>query len=190
MSDANHDCTDHTDYSWHKPASAPSSISNRPHIELDDKFSHCGEAQCGCLLAHNDEGAPVIYLCQMHAAAPALRSALELIGKMLDPGESSPAGMADMLRKIGKIQAAALAGIGQEQAPAPFVVVELEGGLVQNVYTNTPCEYMTVDLDTEGADPDDLRTIPGMDAAHVGRVFECTLNPPLVERARSVAEIG
>lgn len=70
----------------------------------------------------------------------------------------------------------------------PLVVVEMEGGLVQNVYTNTPCEYMTVDLDTEGSDPEDLKTIPGMDEAHVSGVYECTLNPSLVERARSVGE--
>lgn len=42
------------------------------------------------------------------ASAPAMRSALEKIGHVLDPGESDPVGMAEILRKIGNIQAAAI----------------------------------------------------------------------------------
>lgn len=98
------------------PTTAPSPICQRPHIELSDEYTNSGEAPCGCLLAHNDAGAPVLHLCHMHEAAPALRSALELIGKILDPGESAPEGMAAMLRKIGKIQAAALASVGSDPA--------------------------------------------------------------------------
>lgn len=87
---------------------APSSISTTPHIELADKYSHCGEASCGCLLTHDDEGAPLIYLCHTHNAAPALRAALEKIGAIIE----SPCDPLSMLRKIGRIVAAASVQIG------------------------------------------------------------------------------
>jgi len=37
-----------------------------------------GEADCGCYLDsdHDDDGTPAMFLCQLHAAAPAMREAL------------------------------------------------------------------------------------------------------------------
>lgn len=64
---------------FHRPPAAPSPICTRPHIELPDKYSHCGEAPCGCLLTHDDEGAPEIFLCHTHAAAPDMFKALEAV---------------------------------------------------------------------------------------------------------------
>lgn len=90
----------------------PGHLPTTPHIELADKYSHCGEAPCGCLLTHDDEGTPMIYLCHTHNAAPALRAALGKIGAVIE----SPCDPLSVLRKIGRIQAAASAQIpGQDQ---------------------------------------------------------------------------
>lgn len=45
---------------------------------------------------------------------------LEEIGRIIDPGESDPASIAEMLRKIGTIQAAALQGTAPTAPPEDF----------------------------------------------------------------------
>lgn len=82
--------------------------------------------------------------------AYSMHSALELIGNLLDPGESDPAGMAELLRKIGKIQAAALAGTAQ--AEPVTVLVNVRGGLVQGTSANGPATVFVLDYDTDGSD--------------------------------------
>ena len=44
----------------------------------------------------------------------------------------------------------------------PCIVIEVEGGLVQSVYANIPgIEVFKIDLDTEGADKDDITNMEG-----------------------------
>lgn len=43
------------------------------------------------------------------------------------------------------------------------IVVFLEGGLVQEVYTKSPTEMVKIDLDTEGADKRELSLYPDSD---------------------------
>jgi DNA-directed RNA polymerase subunit RPC12/RpoP len=47
----------------------------------------------------------------------------------------------------------------------PVIVVEIVGGMVQNVYANQRLDVWIVDRDTEGADDDRLRMIDGEQAS-------------------------
>ena len=44
----------------------------------------------------------------------------------------------------------------------PKIVVVLDGGLVQDIYTDTPVEVVTLDFDVESADNDELLRVPGI----------------------------
>ena len=43
------------------------------------------------------------------------------------------------------------------------IVIEIEGGVVQNVLTDSETEIIIIDYDTDGSDPNDLVDIPQTD---------------------------
>ena len=46
-----------------------------------------------------------------------------------------------------------------QETPSPRIVIEMEGGLIQNVTANVKVEVLVLDADTEGGDEDRIREI-------------------------------
>ncbi len=69
------------------------------------------------------------------------------------------------------------------------IVVVMEGGLVQSVLSTEPVEVAIVDYDAEGADAEDLKSVPqgnGKVANAVGHVEEAEITP--LERIEELFE--
>jgi hypothetical protein len=51
----------------------------------------------------------------------------------------------------------------------PRIVVDLDGGLVQNIYADFPAQYLVYDFDLDGAAPDEIAIVPDLHMdAHLG----------------------
>ena len=61
------------------------------------------------------------------------------------------------------------------------IVIVLEGGLVQAVMSDEKTEVLVLDLDTEGADADELIRVSGQDMAATHS--ESVVHPSLVDEA-------
>lgn len=68
----------------------------------------------------------------------------------------------------------------------PKIIVHIEGGMVQNVLTNTDIELIIYDYDTDGAEPEDLKMVPQSNGSepeqayvYIGEYIE--LSPDRVE---------
>lgn len=60
------------------------------------------------------------------------------------------------------------------------VIIQLQGGLVQDVFirgTGKPTKYITVDEDCDGADPDDLTTVQAGDS-NINKDYEAVCGGP------------
>ncbi len=60
------------------------------------------------------------------------------------------------------------------------LVIIVDGGIVQDVYTDQPAEVVIVDRDTEGCDIEDLRTVQGEDAYIYTGIKDATIDPERV----------
>lgn len=45
----------------------------------------------------------------------------------------------------------------------PTIIIQMQGGLIQNVVSNHPAKIIILDEDAEGCDPDRIYTIDGCD---------------------------
>ena len=72
--------------------------------------------------------------------------------------------------------------VAQVSSSAAKVVIEMDGGLINQTFSSVPIEIAILDEDTEGADEDDVSTVcgqevyvrienPEIDAHHVSNVF-------------------
>ncbi len=52
-----------------------------------------------------------------------------------------------------------------EENPSPKIVIEMEGGLIQNITANVKLEVLVLDADTEGGDEDRIREIANWDGS-------------------------
>ncbi len=52
-----------------------------------------------------------------------------------------------------------------QEAPSPRIVIEMEGGLIQNITANVKAEILVLDADTEGGDEDKIREIANWDGS-------------------------
>ena len=52
-----------------------------------------------------------------------------------------------------------------QTTPSPTVVIEMDGGLIQNVTANVKVEVLGLDADTEGGDEDAIREITNWDGS-------------------------
>ncbi len=50
-----------------------------------------------------------------------------------------------------------------QQTPSPRIVIEMEGGLIQDITANVKTEVLVLDGDTEGGDEDKIREIANWD---------------------------
>lgn len=51
----------------------------------------------------------------------------------------------------------------------PRIVVDLDGGLVQNIYADFPAQYLVYDFDVDGTSPDEIAIVPDLHMdAHLG----------------------
>ena len=48
---------------------------------------------------------------------------------------------------------------GRHETPPPKVLIWMEGGLIQDVSANQAVEVLVIDEDTEGGDPENIKTI-------------------------------
>lgn len=82
----------------------------------------------------------------------------------------------------------AINGLTQPSDETATLIVELDGGLVQDVYTDRPMRYVVVDKDAEMA-TEPMRNIPGLGDAVISRVESCAINPALVSRIEIAAQL-
>jgi len=71
----------------------------------------------------------------------------------------------------------------------PKVIIHLEGGLVQWVYSDTPMDVLIMDSDTDGADPDEIIKYHDMDGDEGEAVFHYDIpnaNPKETKWVKSV----
>ena len=52
-----------------------------------------------------------------------------------------------------------------EENPSPRIVIEMEGGLIQNITANAKAEILVLDADTEGGDEDRIKEIANWDGS-------------------------
>jgi hypothetical protein len=52
-----------------------------------------------------------------------------------------------------------------QETPSPRIVIEMEGGLIQNITANVKIEVLVLDADTEGGDEDRIRQITNWDGS-------------------------
>ena len=52
-----------------------------------------------------------------------------------------------------------------EETPCPKIVIEVEGGLIQNITANVKAEVLILDADTEGGDEDAIREVTNWDGS-------------------------
>jgi hypothetical protein len=52
-----------------------------------------------------------------------------------------------------------------QETPSPRIVIEMEGGLIQEVTANVKAEILVLDTDTEGGDEDRIREIANWDGS-------------------------
>ncbi len=52
-----------------------------------------------------------------------------------------------------------------QETRTPRVVIEMEGGLIQNITSNVKTEILVLDADTEGGDEDKIREIANWDGS-------------------------
>ena len=52
-----------------------------------------------------------------------------------------------------------------QETPSPRIVIEMEGGLIQNMTANVKLEVLVLDADTEGGDEDAIREITNWDGS-------------------------
>jgi len=52
-----------------------------------------------------------------------------------------------------------------EESPSQRIVIEMEGGLIQNITANVKAEILVLDADTEGGDEDRIKEIANWDGS-------------------------
>jgi len=52
-----------------------------------------------------------------------------------------------------------------KETPSPRIVIEMEGGLIQNITANVKAEVLVLDADTEGGDEDRIKEIANWDGS-------------------------
>jgi hypothetical protein len=52
-----------------------------------------------------------------------------------------------------------------QETPSPRIVIEMEGGLIQEITANVNMEVLVLDADTEGGDEDRIREIANWDGS-------------------------
>ncbi len=52
-----------------------------------------------------------------------------------------------------------------QKTPSPKIVIEIEGGLIQNITANVKAEVLILDADTEGGDEDAIREVTKWDGS-------------------------
>ncbi len=72
-----------------------------------------------------------------------------------------------------------------QETPSPKIVIEMEGGLIQNITANMKTEVLILDADTEGGDEDRIRKITNWDGSkeevYSGGIDEPEVLPEYVE---------
>lgn len=66
-----------------------------------------------------------------------------------------------------------------EETPSPRIVIEMEGGLIQNITANVKAEVLILDADTEGGDEDAIREITNWDGS-IEEVYSRGIDEPEV----------
>ena len=52
-----------------------------------------------------------------------------------------------------------------QESPSPRIVIQMEGGLIQNITANVKAEVLILDADTEGGDEDAIREVTKWDGS-------------------------
>ena len=52
-----------------------------------------------------------------------------------------------------------------QQTPSPRIVIEMEGGLIQDITANVKTEVLVLDADTEGGDEDRIKEVTNWDGS-------------------------
>jgi hypothetical protein len=66
-----------------------------------------------------------------------------------------------------------------QESSSPKIVIEMEGGLIQNMTANGKAEVLILDADTEGGDEDRIREIANWDGSKE-EVYSCGIDEPEV----------
>jgi len=66
-----------------------------------------------------------------------------------------------------------------QETPSPRIVIEMEGGLIQNMTANVKLEVLVLDADTEGGDEDAIREITNWDGS-IEEVYSRGIDEPEV----------
>jgi hypothetical protein len=66
-----------------------------------------------------------------------------------------------------------------QETPSPRIVIEMEGGLIQNITANVKLEVLVLDADTEGGDEDAIREITNWDGS-IEEVYSRGIDEPEV----------
>ena len=78
--------------------------------------------------------------------------------------------------------------LNKEESMKPKIIITVEGGLVQSVNANCPMKCLVVDLDTEGADKEDLVDLYEDDDPVTVCSFPVEINPHRVPELFDVFE--
>ena len=72
-----------------------------------------------------------------------------------------------------------------EEIPSPRIVIEMEGGLIQEITANVKVEILVLDADTEGGDEDRIREITNWNGSkeeiYSGGIDESDVLPEYVD---------
>ena len=72
-----------------------------------------------------------------------------------------------------------------EETTSPRIVIEMEGGLIQEITANVKAEVLVLDADTEGGDEDRIREISNWDGSkeevYSGGIEEAEVLPEYVD---------
>jgi hypothetical protein len=90
--------------------------------------------------------------------------------KELGFGRDEPINGGDAVEALAQMYAEVTENLLKGDAPTlPRIVVDLDGGLVQNVYADFPAQYLVYDFDVDGASPDEIAIVPDLHMdAHLG----------------------
>jgi len=92
------------------------------------------------------------------------REALEQIARLSETADGS---LVDVRAMLGDIAKHALSEHCTTGDNKPRIVINVEGGLVQAVLSDVPCELVKIDYDTEGADLEDLKQLDQGDGSEI-----------------------
>ena len=111
-----------------------------------------------------------------------LNEALKVVVELAEQNMlNDPEMQCEMLQQMNAIEAVRM-HMQELETPSPLqVVLVVEGGLIQESYSNVPTEILVLDGDTEGATDESYRCIDALDGNeyHIGS-FNSYTDPTLI----------